>query len=75
MPGARGWSMVNHERAATTLRFVVKKKPGGKLSDWLFAHQIAGAEVDVFGPLGSATFYPAIDRHLLCIAGGSGIAG
>jgi toluene monooxygenase electron transfer component len=74
--GARGWSMVNHERGATRLRFVVKKKPGGRISDWLFAQRPAdGTEVDVFGPLGSATFYPAVARNLLCIAGGSGIAG
>ncbi len=73
--GYRGWSMVNYERGSRSMRFVVKKKPGGRLSDWLFAAPRAGATVDVFGPLGTATFYPALDKHLLCIAGGSGIAG
>ncbi len=73
--GYRGWSMVNHERGARALQFVVKKKPGGQLSDWLFAQPRDGFEVEVFGPLGSATFYPAIDKNILCIAGGSGIAG
>jgi len=29
----------------------------------------------VFGPLGKATFEPALGKNLLCIAGGSGIAG
>jgi len=73
--GYRGWSMVNYVRGARSLQFVVKKKPGGALSDWLFSQSRDGVEVDVFGPLGSATFYPAIDKHILCIAGGSGIAG
>jgi toluene monooxygenase electron transfer component len=73
--GHRGWSMVNYERNTASLRFVVKKKVGGRLSDWLFAEPRAGAQVEVFGPLGSATFYPSLDKNLLCIAGGSGIAG
>ena len=73
--GHRGWSMVNHERGATTLQFVVKKKPGGRVSDWLFEAQRAGTAVEVFGPLGSATFYPEVAKNVLCIAGGSGIAG
>uniref|UniRef100_UPI00181F088C 2Fe-2S iron-sulfur cluster-binding protein n=1 Tax=Methylibium sp. TaxID=2067992 RepID=UPI00181F088C len=73
--GYRGWSMVNYERNTASLRFVVKKKIGGRLSDWLFAEPRAGAQVEIFGPLGSATFYPSLDKNLLCIAGGSGIAG
>lgn len=73
--GFRGWSMVNYERHAKALRFVVKKKPGGALSDWLFSRPSVGTEVDVFGPLGSATFFPSLARNILCIAGGSGIAG
>ncbi len=73
--GYRGWSMVNHERAAKALQFVVKKKPGGQLSDWLFSQLRDGVEVELFGPLGSATFYPSIAKNILCIAGGSGIAG
>ncbi len=73
--GYRGWSMVNYERGARSLQFVVKNKPGGKLSDWLFSTPRDGAEVELFGPLGSATFYPSIAKDILCIAGGSGIAG
>lgn len=73
--GFRGWSMVNYEPQAQVLRFVVKKKPGGALSDWLFAQPREGTEVAVFGPLGSATFTPSLARNILCVAGGSGIAG
>lgn len=75
VPGSRGWSMVNFDRAAASLRFVVKRKPGGALSEWLFSQPVAGADVDVFGPLGSATFFPSLASNILCIAGGSGIAG
>lgn len=72
----RGWSMVNFDRHALTLRFVVRRKPGGALSEWLFdGAPRTGARVSLFGPLGHATFYPSLGRDLLCIAGGSGIAG
>ncbi|KAF3996517.1 2Fe-2S iron-sulfur cluster-binding protein [Glaciimonas immobilis] len=73
--GFRAWSMVNYQRHATTLDFVIKKKPEGALSDWLFSKSREGVEVEVFGPLGKATFHPDIAQNLLCIAGGSGIAG
>ena len=73
--GFRGWSMTNFESQATTLQFVVKNKPGGGLSDWLFSQSRAGSEVEIFGPLGSATFHPSLAKNILCIAGGSGIAG
>ena len=73
--GFRGWSMVNYQRHCKTLEFVVKKKPGGGISEWLFSGDRVGAEVEVFGPLGRATFYPSLGKNLLCIAGGSGIAG
>ena len=73
--GSRGWSMVNYERAARSLRFVVRKKPGGGISEWLFEQSRIGGDVDVFGPLGSATFHPDLAKNIVCIAGGSGIAG
>jgi toluene monooxygenase electron transfer component len=73
--GARAYSMVNFERAARRLSFVVKKKPGGAVSEWLFGDEIEGTRLDLFAPLGHATFQPGLDKHVLCIAGGSGIAG
>jgi toluene monooxygenase electron transfer component len=73
--GARAYSMVNFDRPAGRLAFVVKKKPGGAVSEWLFGGGVEGARLEVFGPLGHATFEPGPDRHLLCVAGGSGIAG
>jgi toluene monooxygenase electron transfer component len=58
VPGYRGYSMVNFERGATSLEFVIKKKPGGGASEWLFGAGAEGKAVELFGPLGSATFYP-----------------
>ena len=73
--GGRAYSMVNYRRDSDRLTFVIKQKPGGGFSDWLFGGDVTGAELDLFGPLGGATFRPAEGRDILCIAGGSGIAG
>jgi len=73
--GARSYSMVNFARDTSRLHFVVKRFPGGRVSEWLFGGSIAGTRVEVFGPLGHATFHPTLAKHLVCIAGGSGIAG
>ena len=75
VPGFRGYSMVNFQRGARQFDFVVKNKPGGGASAWLFKGGIDGQRVELFGPLGAATFYPSLGKHILCIAGGSGIAG
>ena len=73
--GARAYSMVNFDRRAERLSFVAKKKPGGAISEWLFGDGAEGARVGLFAPMGHATFHPGTPRHLLCVAGGSGIAG
>jgi toluene monooxygenase electron transfer component len=75
VPGYRGYSMVNFERNARRLDFVVKRKAGGGASEWLFNSSVDAKPVELFGPLGAATFFPALGRNLLLIAGGSGIAG
>ena len=73
--GARAYSMVNFERSARHLSFVVKKKPGGAVSEWLLGDGVEGTRLGLFAPLGHATFQPGLPKHVLCIAGGSGIAG
>lgn len=75
VPGYRAYSMVNYERDTRRIDFLIKKKPGGGVSEWLFGATREGADIDLVGPLGKATFYPALGKNLLCIAGGSGIAG
>ena len=55
--GPTRWSTTSS--ATTRLKLVVKQKPDGRFSDWLFgAADVDGAEVGVFGPLGRATFRP-----------------
>jgi toluene monooxygenase electron transfer component len=73
--GARAYSMVNFERPARRLSFVAKQKPGGAVSEWLFGAAVEGTRLGLFAPLGHATFPPGLAKHVLCIAGGSGIAG
>ncbi len=73
--GGRAYSMVNFERGTSRLRLVVKAMPGGKLSEWLFGNDPTTAELAVLGPLGRATFHPEEGKDVLCVAGGSGIAG
>jgi toluene monooxygenase electron transfer component len=73
--GARAYSMVNFNRRAERLSFVVKKKPGGAVSEWLFGDGVEGTRLGLFAPMGHATFRPGLPKHVLCIAGGSGIAG
>ena len=75
MAGYRAYSMCNYERGGRHLEFVVKRKADGAFSQWLFGANREGASLDTFGPLGKATFDPGLGKNLLCIAGGSGIAG
>lgn len=75
LEGVRAYSMVNHARTCDRLSFVVKRKPKGAFSDWLFDVAGDGAPLTVFGPLGRATFDPNEGKNMLAIAGGSGIAG
>ena len=73
--GYRAYSMCNYARGGRSLDFVVKRKAGGAFSEWLFGANRGGARLDAFGPLGKATFEPGLGKNLLCIAGGSGLAG
>jgi toluene monooxygenase electron transfer component len=73
--GARAYSMVNFATRAERLVFAVKKKPDGRMTRWLFADAGSGDQVELFGPLGAAIFEPGAAKNLLCVAGGSGIAG
>jgi toluene monooxygenase electron transfer component len=73
--GMRGYSMVNFARDTNHLELLIKKKPGGGFSEWLFGGKAIGASLEMFGPLGKATFCPDVEKNILCIAGGSGIAG
>jgi toluene monooxygenase electron transfer component len=73
--GGRAYSMVNFASDIDRLALVLKRKPGGRFSSWFFDEIAGDPEVEVFGPLGRAVFRPEESRNILCIAGGSGIAG
>jgi toluene monooxygenase electron transfer component len=67
--------MCNFARGGRRFDFVVKRKLDGAFSEWLFGADRSGARLEAFGPLGKSTFDPALGKNLLCIAGGSGLAG
>jgi len=75
LSGGRAYSMVNFDIRAGRVSLVLKRKLGGGFSDWLFARENDEVQVEVFGPLGRAVFRPEERRNIICIAGGSGIAG
>jgi toluene monooxygenase electron transfer component len=74
LEGGRAYSMVNFDQATDRIGLVLKRKPGGGFSNWL-GDERENVEVEVFGPLGRAVFRPQEEKHIICIAGGSGIAG
>ncbi|MEP3265058.1 MAG: 2Fe-2S iron-sulfur cluster binding domain-containing protein [Hyphomicrobiales bacterium] len=75
LTGGRAYSMVNYDTSTDRISFVVKRNPNGGFSDWIFENDITGSQLRLFGPLGRATFHPEEDKDLICIVGGSGIAG
>jgi toluene monooxygenase electron transfer component len=75
LSGGRAYSIVNFEPASDRISLVLKRKPGGGFGDWLFDRAEKNVELAVFGPLGRAVFRPHEGKDILCIAGGSGIAG
>jgi toluene monooxygenase electron transfer component len=72
--GFRAYSMANWEAPSTRLDFIIKRKPGGGVSDWLFTRARQGDALRVFGPLGSAVLEPSLGHDLLVAVGGSGLA-
>jgi ring-1,2-phenylacetyl-CoA epoxidase subunit PaaE len=54
------------------LRVGVRRVGGGRFSQWLHASLRAGDEIEVMPPQGRFVVPPGA-RHLLCVAGGSGI--
>ena len=72
--GYRAYSMANRAGTVDEVEFVIKRKPGGALTEWLFSEEVQGERLDWFGPLGKAIFTSDEQRTIVCIAGGSGIA-
>jgi toluene monooxygenase electron transfer component len=72
--GFRAYSMANWDASPRQLDFIIKRKPDGGFSDWLFTRARQGDTLAVFGPLGSAVLEPALGHDLLVAVGGSGLA-
>ena len=74
VPGGqrRAYSMANTR--PETLDFIVKEKPGGHGSRYLFEELAAGDALSLEGPYGRAYLRVPAERPIVCIAGGSGLA-
>ena len=74
VPGGqrRAFSMANTE--AETLAFIVKEKPGGHASRYLFEELATGDTLSLEGPYGRAYLRTPPVREIVCVAGGSGLA-
>jgi toluene methyl-monooxygenase electron transfer component len=62
---------------AGELVFHVRKVPGGKFTEWLFAANRQDTRLSVSGPFGDFYLRPAEDEKpspIVCVAGGSGMA-
>ncbi len=74
VPGGqrRAYSMANVTPG--TLDFIVKEKPGGHASRYLFEALAVGDALSLEGPYGRAYLRVPAERPIVCIAGGSGLA-
>lgn len=73
--GGRAFSFAAPPTAESrSIVLVVKRKPEGPATTRLFAPDLIGSRVEMFGPLGHTTFEPHRDGHLLCVVGGSGVS-
>lgn len=71
--GPRAYSLACSGPAGI-LEFLVKRKPNGHMTQWLFETARTGSPIDVFGPLGNAVYREDQDEELLLISGSSGLS-
>jgi toluene monooxygenase electron transfer component len=76
IPGTRGrraYSMCDRPEAGRRLDFVVRAKPGGVATVFLFEKLRPGDALELEGPYGRAYLREPVERDLACAAGGSGL--
>ena len=76
--GFRAYSMVNFDENGYRPRWSWWSNafPGGKFSDWLFDGLKSGRRrCRIRASRYAAVFEPELNKDIMCIAGGSGIAG
>lgn len=74
VPCPRAYSMSNLANTEGVWEFWIRKKPGGRVTEPLFAMLEPGDQVGLDGPYGLAFLKADAPRDVLCIAGGSGIS-
>ncbi len=72
--GARAYSMSNLPNGEGKWQVVVKRKPGGACTDYLFNELSVGGLVGMAGPYGLAYLRDGCERDLVGVAGGSGLS-
>ncbi|GBF50408.1 flavodoxin reductase [Leptospira ryugenii] len=73
MDAERNYSIANAPDRKGIVRFIIRKVPNGKLSNYIFDHNLSGKAVKVTGAFGN--FYLRESKKpILMIAGGSGLA-
>lgn len=72
--GPRAYSMISHEPKEPRLSLLIRRSQDGRFTSQIFKNECDEA-VEVFGPLGRATFATSEQRSFIAVAGGSGIAG
>ena len=74
VPGVRAYSMSNLSNAVGTWEFIIRRLPGGYGTTALFEHLKVTDPITIDGPFGNAWLRPDQGRHVVCIAGGSGLS-
>jgi toluene monooxygenase electron transfer component len=69
----RAYSMSNLSNSEGLWKFIVRRVPGGQGTRHLFDEMRLGDPVCLDGPYGHASLRP-VERDVICIAGGSGLA-
>jgi len=72
--GRRAYSMSNLPDGTGRLEFIVKRKPGGLASTFIFESLKPGDWLDLDGPYGRAWLRDESPRDIVLLAGGSGLA-
>lgn len=72
--GLRAYSMSNLPNAEGVWQFIIRRVAGGQATHILFDEMRPGDNLELDGPYGSAWLREDSTRHIVCIAGGSGLA-
>jgi toluene monooxygenase electron transfer component len=72
--GERAYSNSSIATGARQIRFVIKRMPAGKGSNYLFHDAEVGDEIGCDGPYGHSYFRDDVERDVVLVAGGSGLS-